>query len=121
MSDTSVPPWTLADRLTKARRIAGLTQDDMAERIGLSRQSIAKFEVGKPVRLAYVVAWADTCQVPLDWLRYGLGDWNEPRVPPPYPGSDQPRRKFAWSMGAETDDAEDAPAGRQMDQVLNAA
>lgn len=101
MSDTSVPPWTLADRLVKARRKVGMSQEEMAEQIGLSRQSIAKFEVGKPMRLAYVVAWAEACRVPLDWLRYGLGDWNEPALPPVDPGIEQPRRKFACTSAED--------------------
>lgn len=54
-----VPQWTMADRLRKARESAGLEQGELAEAMGVSRQSISSAERGaaRPRRLT-VRAWA---------------------------------------------------------------
>lgn len=70
MSDTNViPTWTVSDRLRKAREKAGLDQDELAERIGINRATISRYERGittpkHPALLAVAVA----CGVPLWWL-----------------------------------------------------
>jgi transcriptional regulator with XRE-family HTH domain len=58
--------------MRKARRMAGLSHSDMAEALGVSEGSVSRFENDlQPPRLAYLLAWAMRCGVPLDWLRYG--------------------------------------------------
>lgn len=65
------PVWTLGDRLAKAREHAGLTQEEMAERMGVSHSSIAKYEndAAQPRQfLTRMQEWADICEVELNWL-----------------------------------------------------
>lgn len=73
-----IPPWTLADRLRKAREFAGLKQAELAEYAGISRRSISDYEqaLAKP-KWPAVLVWAQTCNVPADWL---AGD-DVPRPP----------------------------------------
>lgn len=65
-----VPEWTIGDRLRKAREHAGLTQAAAARTLGISRQSIARYESGdrEPPR-PVVMSWALVMGVSLDWLQ----------------------------------------------------
>ena len=38
------PVWTLGDRMWKARKFAGLEQTDVAERLGVSRALVSRWE-----------------------------------------------------------------------------
>lgn len=69
MGAGTVPEWTPADRLRKARELAGLKQQDLAELTGISRASIVNYEAGKtsPRRPA-MAAIAMATGVPLWWL-----------------------------------------------------
>lgn len=74
------PQWTLGDRLRKAREVAGLSQGEMAEAIGIARNSVGRYESGaydpsRPV----LIAWAFRTGVALDWIT-GSGDEGLPRV-----------------------------------------
>ena len=69
----SIPQWTMADRLRKAREHAGLEQNDLAGRIGLSRGAISAYERAvtvpkRPVLLSISMATG----VPLAWLETGM-------------------------------------------------
>ncbi len=74
MSETTapnVPTWTLGDRLRKARELAGMDQDELARRVGISRGTVSNYELGRGVRPPKVVvlrAWANECGVPYGWL-----------------------------------------------------
>lgn len=72
MTQTLIPAWTLADRLRKARKAAGLEQDHIAEQLGVARTTIAGWENGHhtPATL-YVREWATITGVDLGWLRGG--------------------------------------------------
>lgn len=72
MAQIAAPPWTLGDRLTKARKFAGLSQTDLADYLGIARRSITSYENDetRPSR-AVLIAWALRCDVPLDWLEHG--------------------------------------------------
>jgi transcriptional regulator with XRE-family HTH domain len=63
------PPWTLGDRIARARRHAGWEQDDLATRVGVSRALISKWERDKaeprPSQLERV---ASETEVSLIWL-----------------------------------------------------
>jgi transcriptional regulator with XRE-family HTH domain len=63
------PRWTLGDRLRKAREIAGLTQTEMAEQIGIARNSVGRYESGdyEPSR-PVLIAWAFRTGVSLSWI-----------------------------------------------------
>jgi transcriptional regulator with XRE-family HTH domain len=64
-----IPEWTLADRLRKARESAGLSQQEMADHLGLSRVTVGTYENGATPKLAVLRVWAMRTGVPLDWLR----------------------------------------------------
>lgn len=43
----SEPEWTLGERLAKARKVAGLTQEQMARELGIKESTLAAWEVGR--------------------------------------------------------------------------
>jgi hypothetical protein len=45
-----VPVWTLADRLVKARHVAGLTQEALARRLGISKKTVVRGEGGGTIK-----------------------------------------------------------------------
>lgn len=72
MSDTTtIPTWTLADRLAKARDHAGVSQAEMADYLGMAQTTISKYEHGAPPRVGTLRLWALRCGVSLDWLATG--------------------------------------------------
>ncbi len=70
MSDTlQAPSWTLGDRLSKARRHAGIGSEEMAVKLGISRTTVSNYESGRTdPTIGMIRGWADVCQVPLEWL-----------------------------------------------------
>jgi HTH-type transcriptional regulator, cell division transcriptional repressor len=65
----SDPVFTLGDRLTKAREIAGLSQLDMANALALSRNTVINYENGHtaPTKRK-LAAWAAVTGVRVEWL-----------------------------------------------------
>ena len=61
---------TIGDRLRRARREQGMTQEELAERSGLSRELIAKIEQGRrqSVRLTTLTRLAQALDLPLSEL-----------------------------------------------------
>ena len=72
MTTTDTLEWTLGDRLAKARRRNGWSQADLAERLGIGRRSISRYEEdhARPSR-AVLIAWAQVTDTPLAWLEGG--------------------------------------------------
>jgi len=69
----TIPAWTPGDRLRKARESAGLSQQQLADRIGISRGSVTNYESDKhPVRRIVLNAWAAATGMNLEWLRDGI-------------------------------------------------
>ncbi|WP_130506913.1 helix-turn-helix domain-containing protein [Microterricola gilva] len=67
------PTWTLVDRLRKSRLLAGMEQADLAELIGVSRNSVSNYENGKTELSATTfVRWAAATGVSLEWLAEGM-------------------------------------------------
>lgn len=66
MSETITPEWTVTDRLVKARDTAGMTQDAMAERLGLSRKTIMWHEKSPPPWFA--MAYAEVTGIRFEWI-----------------------------------------------------
>lgn len=67
-----VPKWTLADRLRKAREVAGLSQGELAEAIDVSRRSVVNYEAGaRPPKRHVLVSWALRTGARYDWLITG--------------------------------------------------
>lgn len=67
--EAAVPEWTLGDRMKKAREHAGLSQAELAEKIGISMSSVSRYEIdktapGRPVLLS----WHLCTGVSLEWL-----------------------------------------------------
>jgi transcriptional regulator with XRE-family HTH domain len=65
--------WTLAERLKKARQLAGMEQAQLAEAVGVSRVSISNYELGKtePTVTTFVL-WAEATGATLEWLAEGV-------------------------------------------------
>jgi transcriptional regulator with XRE-family HTH domain len=69
MTTTTRPQWTLADRLHKCRTTAGLSQDELSERIEVGVRSISRYESGQATPRRHVLlAWALATGVDPGWL-----------------------------------------------------
>ncbi|WP_280317344.1 helix-turn-helix transcriptional regulator [Nocardia wallacei] len=78
-----VPEIRLHHRLRIARETAGLEQGQLAELMGVSRNSVSNAESGKHTpRKILVNAWALATGVPVSWLETG----NAPRPDDPDEG-----------------------------------
>lgn len=68
----AIPDFNLSDRLRKAREYAGLEQAELADRIGVSRNTISNGERGShAVRKIVLNAWAMATGVDRLWLETG--------------------------------------------------
>lgn len=66
---TEVPEWTLGDRISKARRHAGLEQGDLASACGVSRPLVSLWENDKAMpRFDHVLTIAQVTNVDIGWL-----------------------------------------------------
>ena len=81
----AVPVFTVHDRCRKAREWAELEQDELAERVGISRQTVGNYERADVHTLKVLVlrAWADACGVDPEWLIGGTEDPIDPDSPSP--------------------------------------
>lgn len=70
-SPNNIPDWTLGDRLRKARRHANLQAIELAERIGVSANTIGNAENDRGVTRRTLVGWSWATGVPIDWLEHG--------------------------------------------------
>lgn len=63
------PTWTLQDRITKARTHAGLNQSELAQKMGLSRNTLGRWESGfnTPTE-KNLQALAEATGVPVEWF-----------------------------------------------------
>lgn len=50
MSTQTIQPWeldwTFGDRIRKARRVVGITTDELAQTVGVSKQAVSQWETG---------------------------------------------------------------------------
>jgi len=67
-----VPEWSLGDRLGKALQVSGVSVQEMADELGVRRQSVGNYIAGrtKPQR-ATVLLWAAITNVDAGWLLHG--------------------------------------------------
>lgn len=73
MTATRTPTWTLGEHLAKARKDAEISVQQMADRLGVSRNTITNYEADRVhVSRSVVMAYASTCDVPLSWLDAGV-------------------------------------------------
>lgn len=63
----------LSERIKEARKYAGLTQSELAERVGIAQTAISQLESGKTQRSSYLVQIAAACKVNASWLSSGIG------------------------------------------------
>ena len=72
----------LAQRLAEARKARGLSQAEAAERLGVSRQAISRWETGAGIpTLDNLMQLGTLYQVSLDGLVYGAGPAETEEVP----------------------------------------
>ena len=66
---TITPTWTTGDRLRKARELAGISSIEMAEHLGVSRNTVTNYEHDntRPPLMA-IRAYAAETGVPIEWL-----------------------------------------------------
>ncbi len=70
LSTGIVPTFELHDRLRKARETKGWEQRELADQLGIHRQTLAKYERGEgQPRRAVLMGWAFLTGVDLFWLR----------------------------------------------------
>lgn len=99
--DYHIPQWTIADRFRKARTDAGLSQQQLADRIQISKKSIGNYETGATthMRRNVVNQWALATGVPVAWLMFGtVSDADK--------GGDQPNGQSGWTHKFEGELAE---------------
>jgi len=71
----AVPQWHTGDRLRKAREAAGLTQQQLAEFVEISRATVSAYENNaKKPSGPFLVVWAARTGVSKDWIRTGNTD-----------------------------------------------
>ena len=63
----------LSDRIKAARKHAGLTQSQLAERVGIAQTAISQLESGKTLRSSYLPQIAEACGVSVIWLASNIG------------------------------------------------
>ncbi len=68
----------LKDRLKQARKHAGLTQVELAERAGIKQASVSEIERGLTRTSGYLVKFATICRVNPIWLSEGVGAMTAP-------------------------------------------
>lgn len=80
---------SLSEKITALRTEQKLSQGDVAEKLGVSRQSVSKWETGQSVpELDKIVKLADLFGVSVDEL---VRDGEEPQPPPPQGEAAAPR------------------------------
>lgn len=83
---------TLGEKLQKLRTDVSLSQEELAERLGVSRQAISKWELDKTVpEVKYIIALSNLFHVSTDYLLKG-GPAHEATSAPPPPTSSSPVR-----------------------------
>lgn len=64
-----IPTFTLGDRLAKSRDVAGLSVQQMARELGVSRNTVSGWEHDRvPATRATLLAYASVTGVPMWWL-----------------------------------------------------
>ncbi len=69
----------LHEKILTCRKRAGLSQEELAEKIGVSRQAVSKWETGEALpEINKIIALADVFAVTTDWLLKGEVDMSGP-------------------------------------------
>lgn len=71
----------LNERIIQARKQAGLTQEQLGEKLGVSRQAVSKWESGQAnPDVAYIAEMCQLFGVTSDWLLLGREDSSTPNI-----------------------------------------
>lgn len=66
-----VPEWSFTDKLRKARESVDLTQQQLADAIGVTKQTISRAERGEGITHRTLMQWAAATNVPVEWINEG--------------------------------------------------
>ena len=87
---TTTVVWTVGDRLRKARELAGHDRKAFAALLGVSRNSIARWESGNELpRPVLLYAWSACTGASLEWLKDESGI-------PPTRGTAKAQLRIGW-------------------------
>lgn len=97
----------VAEKILQCRKKAGLSQEALAERIGVSRQAVSKWETGEAMpELPTVVALAKEFGVTTDWLLSDAEEIPAAEEPKTEPAPSRPKRdakywvnRYGWLLG----------------------
>ena len=69
------------ERLRKIRRMEDLTQEEFGKRVGVKRNTIAQYEMGRNEPIDSVIALiCKEFSINEEWLRYGKGEIYKPKT-----------------------------------------
>ena len=83
---SNVPQWTLGDRLGKSLDHAGMGMQEMADYLGVSRNSVSNWVHGRvPPNQRTLLLWSMRTGVDIDWITRGATTtgWFPASVPQP--------------------------------------
>lgn len=74
-----IPEWTLGWRLQRSLAHAGISVEQMAAELGVSRSTVSRWmnDRGASPRSIYVRQWARKCGVSLGWVETGAPEFME--------------------------------------------
>lgn len=67
-AESAIPVWTIGDRLGKAREWAELTQQQIADTLGVGRRSIVRYERSESPPRSIILAYQAVTGVPAWWI-----------------------------------------------------
>ena len=66
-----IPEFHVGDRLQKAREAVDLSQQELADEIGVARRSITRWETTGSVRRSTILIYSMRTGVPVEWIEHG--------------------------------------------------
>jgi len=108
---------TVGERLKAARARAQMTQDQVAQRVGVSRSVISQWETGliQNIAAAHLAGCAKVLRVSLDWLLSGIDSEVCESEAPRYGADNAEELLRAWQMLTASQRA------HYLDEILRAA
>ncbi len=74
-----IPEWDLSDRMRKALRTSGIGVQEMADYLGVARNTVSTWINGKIVPSVQTQRlWALRCGVPYEWVHAGAMNGDSP-------------------------------------------
>lgn len=74
---------TFAEKLMRLRKREGLSQEALAEALGVSRQAVSRWEQGTPCLMRKLLPCARLFHVSVEWLLDESQAWEDRTVPLP--------------------------------------